>query len=312
MSPRLAVGEVSIASEGSAPCPPGSTMSPPTDGGLPPPPPGGGAFAVAKGAANTAAPASTASSSKLLIEVVLPRGIHTTRSRRAPAERPGLLPPRTACKHGSFRLTSQSASRYVTFDGGSSAGAADQGHALAEREEHRLHAIVPEDVLVEPRYLPAVLAVRVEAEERVVGGDQAVRRELREDCLVIVDVASLVGVDEGEVERPLQRGQGFDAGTDPEVDPVRHAGLLGVPARDGGRVLVDVAGDEAPIRWHGAGHRDRRPAGEGSHLEHALRLRHRDEEGEERALDRADHHLRVLLGRPGLGAEAVEDLEPGA
>src|SRR5438105_3683116 len=259
MSPRLAVGEVSIASEGSAPCPPGSTMSPPNDGALPPLP-DGGAFAVANGAANTAAPASTASSSKRLIEVVLPRGIHTTRSRRAPAERPGLLPPRTACKHGSFRLTSQSASRYVTSDGGPSAGTADQGHALAEREEHRLHAFVMQDVLVEPRYLPPVLAVRVEAEERVVGGDQAVRRELREDRLVVVDVASLVGVDEGEVERPLQRGQGLDAGTDPEVDPVRHAGLLGVPARDGGRLLVDVAGDEAPIRWQGAGHRDRRPA----------------------------------------------------
>src|SRR5438876_495856 len=88
MSPRLAVGDVSIASEGSAPCPPGSTMSPPNDGALALPP-GARGFAVAPGAANTAAPASAASKSKRLIEVVLPRGIHTTRSRRAPAEQPG-------------------------------------------------------------------------------------------------------------------------------------------------------------------------------------------------------------------------------
>src|SRR5919197_3517222 len=32
MSPRLAVGDVSIAIEGSAPCPPGRTMSAPNDG----------------------------------------------------------------------------------------------------------------------------------------------------------------------------------------------------------------------------------------------------------------------------------------
>src|SRR2546421_11423877 len=100
MSPRLAVGEVSIAIEGSAPCPPGSTMSPPNDGALAPP--GAGGFAVAPGAANTAAPASVASKSQRLIEVVLPRGIHTTRSRRAPAERPGLYPPQRSCKHDVF------------------------------------------------------------------------------------------------------------------------------------------------------------------------------------------------------------------
>src|SRR5205807_8133313 len=90
MSPRLAVGEVSIASEGSAPWPPGSTMSPANDGALAPPPGAGGlSFAVALGTANTATPTNAASKSKRLIEVVLPRRIHTTRSRRAPAEQPG-------------------------------------------------------------------------------------------------------------------------------------------------------------------------------------------------------------------------------
>src|SRR5437899_3210374 len=87
MSPRLAVGDVSIANEGSAPCPPGSTMSPPNDGALVAL--GAGGFAVALGAANTAAPASAASKNKRFIEVVLPRRIHTTRSRCAATERPG-------------------------------------------------------------------------------------------------------------------------------------------------------------------------------------------------------------------------------
>src|SRR5437763_15040650 len=76
MSPRLAVGDVSIANEGSAPCPPGNTMSPPNDGAFAPPGAGAGGlvFAVAPGAANTAAPTSTASKSRRLIEVVLPEG----------------------------------------------------------------------------------------------------------------------------------------------------------------------------------------------------------------------------------------------
>src|SRR6266516_7829824 len=109
MSPRLAVGDVSIASEGSAPCPHGNTMSPPNDGAFAPPGAGAGGlvFAVAPGAANTAAQTSTASKSRRLIEVVLPRRIHTTRSRCAAAEA-GLCPAGSPCKHAVFRLTSQS------------------------------------------------------------------------------------------------------------------------------------------------------------------------------------------------------------
>src|SRR5439155_10730975 len=54
MSPRLAVGEVSIAKDGSAPCPPGKTMSEPNDGLPPADPP-----AAAPGTANTAANETT-------------------------------------------------------------------------------------------------------------------------------------------------------------------------------------------------------------------------------------------------------------
>src|SRR5436190_17194442 len=87
MLPRLAVGDVSIAIEGSAPCPPGNTMSPPNEGTFAPP--GAEGFAVAPGAANTAAPTSAASTSKRVIEVVLPRRVCLTRSRHLPAERAG-------------------------------------------------------------------------------------------------------------------------------------------------------------------------------------------------------------------------------
>src|SRR5436190_62172 len=72
MLPRLAVGDVSIAIEGSAPCPPGNTTSPPKEGAFAPP--GAEGFAVAPGAANTAAPTNAASTNKRVIEVFLPRG----------------------------------------------------------------------------------------------------------------------------------------------------------------------------------------------------------------------------------------------
>src|ERR1051326_6739762 len=87
MSPRLAVGDVSIAIEGSAPCPPGSTMSPPNAGALTVV--GAGDLALALPAANTAAPAHAASKNKRFIEVVLPRRIHTTRSKACATERRG-------------------------------------------------------------------------------------------------------------------------------------------------------------------------------------------------------------------------------
>src|SRR5881396_3539883 len=57
MSPRPAVGEVSIAIEGSPPCPPGKTMSLPKVG-LPP------ALCAADAGRTIAAAASTASTSK--------------------------------------------------------------------------------------------------------------------------------------------------------------------------------------------------------------------------------------------------------
>src|SRR4029077_145489 len=83
-------------------------------------------------------------------------------------------------------------------------------------------------------------------------------------------------------------------------------------ACDGGRLLVDVTRHDAAPGWQSFGHRDGRPAGERADLDDPRRLRHRDEEGEERALDVTDHHLRVLLGFPGLRPEAVEEIGLGA
>ena len=53
--------------------------------------------------------------------------------------------------------------------------APDQRHALAEREQDRLDTIVVQDVLVEAADRLRVLAVAVQAEERVVGRDHAAR-----------------------------------------------------------------------------------------------------------------------------------------
>src|SRR5439155_23040476 len=66
--------------------------------------------------------------------------------------------------------------------------------------------------------------------EDIVGDDQAVVGEERQRGLVVVDVALLVGVDEDEVERALERPHRLEAGPEPVVDPVGEAGLLRVAA----------------------------------------------------------------------------------
>jgi hypothetical protein len=83
----------------------------------------------------------------------------------------------------------------------SSRSASYQGDAVADRHEDALDAVVVRDVLVEGRD-PLVAG---EGGERVVGEDDAVRRELREQGFVVVDVVRLPRADEDEVERPVER-----------------------------------------------------------------------------------------------------------
>src|SRR5204863_8239944 len=81
----------------------------------------------------------------------------------------------------------------------SSLGRADERDPVADGEEHLRAARVRRDVAVE--LVHDVALEHLPAAERVVGGDQAARRELRQHRLVVADVARLVGVDEAEVDR---------------------------------------------------------------------------------------------------------------
>ena len=93
-------------------------------------------------------------------------------------------------------------------------------------------------------------------------------RELRQHVLVVVDVALLVGVDEDEVEGPVQGLQLVDRRADHSVvDPVGDARLLGVTPRDRRRLLVHVEADDPAALREVEGHRDRGVAGEGADLE---------------------------------------------
>ena len=75
-------------------------------------------------------------------------------------------------------------------------------------------------------------------------------------------------------------GDRFEPRAEPVIDSVRDPGLLGVPARDRGRLLVDVAGDDTPARRQGERHGDRRVPGERAELEYAPRAKCSDERAE--------------------------------
>ena len=103
--------------------------------------------------------------------------------------------------------------------------------------------------------MPSVLSsvtVRVDdraVEEHVVDEDHAVGAEPRDDLLVVVDVAGLVGVDEGEVELLAlgQGGQRLGGRADLERDAVGDAGPLPVAAGGRGPLLADVAAEQVAV-----------------------------------------------------------------
>ena len=80
--------------------------------------------------------------------------------------------------------------------------------------------------------LVRILVEHVSAAQRVVGDDQAAVGELRKHRLVVVDVAGLVRVDEDEVERAVELRDRLDARTEPVLDAIDQARLLGVALRD--------------------------------------------------------------------------------
>ncbi len=139
-----------------------------------------------------------------------------------------------------------------------------------------------------PSRPPSVLSARISA---AVG-------ELREHGFVVLDVVRLPRVDEDEIPRPVERRDLGLRVADAVLDAVGDAALLGVAARHRGRLLLDVEREERAARRQAARDLDPRPAGEDADLEHAHRLHERDDEAEERALVRADRHLRRLLSSP--------------
>ena len=84
--------------------------------------------------------------------------------------------------------------------------------------------------------------------QHIVEKDEPVGPQTLEDLFVVVPVVGLVGVDEGHVELRArrQRPQRLQRRAEPQLDLVRHAGLLPVAARDRRPLLVDVAAQQLP------------------------------------------------------------------
>jgi hypothetical protein len=142
----------------------------------------------------------------------------------------------------------------------------------------------------------------------VVRDDGPALGQLRQDGFVVVDVVLLVGVDEDEVERALERFERLERGPDAVIDPIGDAGFLGIAAGDRGRLLIDVEADNPAALGQVERHRDRGVAGEGADLEDSLGPREPDEPAEELPLERPDHHLGPVADRAGLLLEAAEEV----
>src|SRR5215211_2994024 len=116
----------------------------------------------------------------------------------------GLSGPPT-CSIIAGSPTSRSSSGRSSFPQGSSRmwlGRADQRDAVADCQEDGHDARIVEDAVVERA--DRVALEDAPAAQGVVGGNQTVLGELRQDGLVVVDVALLVGVDEDEVPRAVE------------------------------------------------------------------------------------------------------------
>ena len=135
--------------------------------------------------------------------------------------------------------------------------------------------------------------------QRVVDHDEAVARQLGQDRLVVGVVGHLVGVDEDQVEGPLElleraQGRALD-----HADVALLAGGGDVAPRRRGVVGVDLERDDRPALGQPRRHGDGRVAGEGADLEHPGGLGGEDQQLEEAALLAPHHHSpggEVLLG----------------
>ncbi len=121
-------------------------------------------------------------------------------------------------------------------------------------------------------------------EEHVVRGDDPALPHPGHQLLPVRDVAALVRVQVGEVDVRFggHGTQGVQGGGDPQVDPVRDAGLL--PGRTAVRrpLLRDVTGDQRAVGGQRPGHRQGAETGERADLHHVPGAHQPDEEGQQR------------------------------
>ena len=126
--------------------------------------------------------------------------------------------------------------------------------------------------------------------QRVVDDDQAVPGQLRQHRLEVGVVGDLVGVDEDEVERPLQLFQGAQRRALDHADVALEPGGGDVAPRHLGVVRVDLERDDGAVLAEAGRHGDGRVAGEGADLEDAGRLGGEHQQLEETALLAPHHH----------------------
>ena len=142
--------------------------------------------------------------------------------------------------------------------------------------------------------------------QRVVDDDQAVRGQLGQHRLVVGVVGDLVGVNEDQVERPLQLLQGAQRRPLDHADVALEPGLGNVAPGHLGVVRVDLERNDGPVLAQPRRHGDGRVAGEGADLEDAGRLGGEDEQLEETALLAPDHHPPGGKAVPGGGVHRLE------
>ena len=181
----------------------------------------------------------------------------------------------------------------------------DERDAVSHRRLHAHHAGVGHHGVVEGADGAGVVGLvgvvdHPPAPQGVVGGDEAPRGELGEDRFVVGEVVGLVGVDEHEVEGPVELRHGVEGGALDDLDRVRVRAAGDVGPGHRGVHGAQLAGGDASARGEPGRHRQRGVAAEGPDLEHPRGAQGVDEHLEEAALERAHHHLRGRQRGPGL------------
>ena len=115
-----------------------------------------------------------------------------------------------------------------------------------------------------------------------------------------MDVVGLVGVDEDEVERAVERADRVECRAAAQLDAVRMGRRVDVALGEVGALGVELAGDDPPARRQGRGHRQGGVAAVGPQLQHQLWPPRPHQRFQEAAFDGAGQHLRRREALAGL------------